>query len=346
MKRHVIIFLMLFSVIFLSNFILASDVAYITKNTNRVDSGFMNVFEEMGLEVDLIESKNVKNIDFSGYKFIFVGDERFRNAKNFPVKNYPSVIANGYYGKEFGLTNKRGASKLVSNSPLKVKTQESIIQVYNRAIFKFLGLGIPYSYLNYKYKKDYMTSIATTFVGHGKKKGDVISYSTQEPNKCFFGITKTKYWTEDAKNLFKECVNFVLEGSNYEENKTIEGYHDVEIIGDYSKGVNGIRIKDLETGEYILDEIAQLECNKKYKISFKTKNIGNFTENITFTGMISNFNWTSLKKNLEPGKTTTTGSKTINMTFDSGFYSLDIFAGIEEDISPENNFRSREVVCE
>ena len=62
--------------------------------------------------------------------------------------------------------------------------------------------------------------------------------------------------------------------------------------------------------------------------------------------MISNFNWTSLKKNLEPGKTTTTGSKTINMTFDSGFYSLDIFAGIEEDISPENNFRSREVVCE
>ncbi len=219
--------LILFLVIFLFNFVAASDVAYVVKNPARADSGFVDAFNEMNLEVDLIKNTEIYSVDFSKYKFIFVGDQRFRNSKNIPVNNYPSVIANRYYGEEFGLTNRGGISKLTSNSPLKIKKEGEIIQVYDRASFRLGTVSIPYYYLSNRYKEENMKTVATTSVGYDKELGDVISYSTQGANKCFFGITKTKYWTEDAKELFKECVEFVT-GEERPESFCGDGICDAE----------------------------------------------------------------------------------------------------------------------
>ncbi len=65
-----------------------------------------------------------------------------------------------------------------------------------------------------------MEKIAGVYTGDGNDKGDVISYlkaGSQLSNKkvsvgniCFYGIAESKYWTGEARQLFKDCANSVL----------------------------------------------------------------------------------------------------------------------------------------
>ena len=65
-----------------SGFVSATgDVAYIYRNSRKVDDAFVWVFGDMDLSVDLVDSRDIKTTDFSGYRFVFVGDERLRNGK-------------------------------------------------------------------------------------------------------------------------------------------------------------------------------------------------------------------------------------------------------------------------
>jgi len=199
-------------IVLLTSSILASDVAYITKKNRDVDKTFLGVFNELGLETDIIFSKNIRGADFSDYKFIFIGDGRLKNTEYIPVNEVPSVITTPYYGKTFDILIKRRISKLASNTKLSIRNREGLVQVYTQPRFKFRGLGLPLYYLSDRYKSSSMESIAVPFINSRKNFGGVISYSNSGPNKCFFGITKTEYWTPEARELFKDCVEFVLEG--------------------------------------------------------------------------------------------------------------------------------------
>ena len=331
MKSGVVIGV-LFCVVFVFGVVSASgDVAYVYRNSRMVDDVFVSVFVDMGLSVDLVDSKNIKMTNFSGYKFIFIGDERLRNLKYLP--DVPMVVVNGYYGKQLGLVDRGRISKLSSSMPLNV-VQNPTIQVYDRAAFKLGSRGIPYYYIPSKYQRSDAESVAHTPIGYKRAAGDVISYL---PGKCFFGISQAKYWTEDARDLFEGCVNHVLAG----------GIHDIEIVEDYVNSVGGVRIKDEESGEYLLDNVSRLSCNKKYKIDFKTVNVGEYSEDVLISGEFGDYNWSSTKSGLGVGKTTTMGSKTINVTYDVGFYDVVVSAWIDGDVTPWNNLRMRvvEVVC-
>jgi len=337
--------------IFLISLVSATNVAYVLRNPERADAGFLNAFSELGLNVDLINDGDVRVTDFSGYDLIFVGDERLRNAKYLPIDSVSNVIVNGYYGKLFGLLEKGRMSKLAANHPLKIKQNGDVVKAYTTAEYRGRRINLPYYFIPEKYKKENSQSIATTFVGYKKELGDVISYLDGDVRKCFFGITKTKYWTEDSRELFKDCVGFAISGENSgdDDDEIEDGIHDVEIVEDYVNSVNGIRIKNDETGEYLLDEISSLMCGEKYKVDFKTLNVGDYTEDVLISGSVNGFEWGRTKEGLESGKSTTTGSKTItiNEDFPIGTYTIEIQALIEEDVTPENNIRSRDVnvVC-
>ena len=77
--------------------------------------------------METIDEATLWGVDFSDYKMIFVGDERFRNEHLIPVNDYPSIIANYYFGQEFGLTDYDGVSKLASNAPLSVRKDFQVI---------------------------------------------------------------------------------------------------------------------------------------------------------------------------------------------------------------------------
>jgi len=198
----------------------AADVAYILLNERAAKSEILGVFSELNLSVDKIKDKNILNYDLSDYRLIFIDDVRLRKTKNLAIYNYPSVIMNRYYTEEWGLTDADGASQLAANSPLNVKVDDLILQVYTKA--KEGSINLPYYYLADEDKASGLISIARTYTGstYNPEIGDVIAVApigmqlvngkVAGAKLCFYGISKTKYWTENARNLFIDCVASVL----------------------------------------------------------------------------------------------------------------------------------------
>ena len=216
--EKILLLVFLFAVMFVGS-VSAADVAYIYSRDFNVDNNIKNVFAELNLSVDMIKESKVTTTDFSKYKFIFIGDERFSNPTKIPINKYPSVVTNYYYGPQWGLTDDDGISKLARTEPLSVKQDGTIIQVYTDAMFDTNRVGIPYYYLGVHDKSSDMTQVAGTYSGNGYDLGDVISYASSGSalengkfalgNICFFGIVESDYWTDEARNMFLECIGFV-----------------------------------------------------------------------------------------------------------------------------------------
>jgi hypothetical protein len=217
MKRGKLVFMFLFVIMIYS--VSGMDVAYIYRNERRIDWNFVDVFTEMGLTTDFISEVEMP-LDLSAYKIIFVGDEKFRKEIN--VNKYPSVVSNYRHGYDWGLTDRNGVSQMGASRPLKVVMNGDIVQVYDRA-FKRGRSAVPYYYLNENSKSEAMNQIwGTQTTSTGRKFGDVISYvdagstlenmQTANGNICFYGIVFSDFWTDEARELLKECVSFVAGG--------------------------------------------------------------------------------------------------------------------------------------
>ena len=238
-KRFVFVFLML--VLFSITFASAADVAYIYRRSNQIDDNFLDVFSDLGLDVDLIDETNLPS-SFDNYKMIFVGDERFRKEGQIPVSEIPTVIANYYHGDEWGITDRDGVSKLAANSPLSVKKDGKIIQVYTDALYKLGGIAIPYYYLDDHNKAPGMETISRTYTGGVEYNfGDVVSYAdrgvdlkngkTTQGKVCFYGIIETDYWTPAAREMFKDCVEYVVIDCNDASDCGEDDYVDDKFCG-------------------------------------------------------------------------------------------------------------------
>ena len=201
--------------IFILQSISAADVGYITKR--YTDEKVMQVFNDMDLTVDVIKDSDVKRKDLSSYKFLFIDDGILRNTGKIPIYNYPSIIMNKEYGFEWGLTDVDGISQIGSTAPLKVKIDSRVAQVYTVA--QEGTAAIPYYYLDDENKANF-TSLARTYIGNTLYDfGDVVSTADKgthlvngkvsKGKMCFFGIAKTEFWTQNAEDLFEECVGFV-----------------------------------------------------------------------------------------------------------------------------------------
>ncbi len=215
-RKYALVFSLIFVVLLLS-FVSASDVAYIYKS--KVDKNIVSFFNEKGYNVDEIKEADLLK-DLSKYNLVFVGDENFK--KEIPINKYPSVIINHYIVKKAGLT-KDGISQLVSNKPLEVNFNGKKVQVYSISKDS-KGVSIPYYYLDNQVKASSLEQYAGTYTtSSGENFGDVVSFGNKgsilsngnvlENNICFFGISKTEYWTSNAENLFEECVKFAFKES-------------------------------------------------------------------------------------------------------------------------------------
>ncbi len=215
------LFLFLVFILLSVNLVIASDVAYVYKSSHAIDENIVEVFEDLGLTVENIQDSDVPSTNFSDYRIIFIGDERFRKAEFIPIDEKPTVIANYYRGEEFGLTDYDGVSKLASTSPLNVKKDGNIIQVYTQAEYSLGGISIPYYYLDDENKAPGFETEARTYTGgnNGYDFGDVISYAnagtelvngmTTQAKICFFGIIESDYWTPEARDMFEDCIGYV-----------------------------------------------------------------------------------------------------------------------------------------
>ena len=111
-------------------------------------------------------------------------------------------------------------SQAGASSPLAVRIGEYLVEVYNSA-FKTDRLTLKYYYLKENNMAPSLIKVAGTKPSSsGVNIGSVIAYAetgdillsgkTAQENICYFGIAETGFWTEDARQLFENCVDFVL----------------------------------------------------------------------------------------------------------------------------------------
>jgi hypothetical protein len=293
-KKRTINFIMLMSFTFIFALLVmgfvsaAGDVAYIYKTSSKIDDNVLDVFSDMGLNVDLIDEDDIPG-DLNGYRFLYVGDERFRNEGRIPIDEYPSIISNYYFGYDWGLTDYDGISKLASNSELNVIKDSEVIQVYTRAKYSNKPISIPYYYLDNENKAPQMEKVAGTYMGSDYDFGDVISYAgagtdlingkTTDKKLCFFGIIESDYWTSDARELFEDCVSYVgitcsedsecgeedyigeefcQSGDVYRNYQEFSCENPGSVQSDCSESIDGVLIDDCDYG--CLDGDCLLEC--------------------------------------------------------------------------------------
>lgn len=194
---------------------LKGDVAYIYRSQRAIDNNVVNAFNNLGLKVDFVNENNLTSL--AGYNLIFVNDERF--TKPIPIENYNSVVSNYYLGYQLGLTDADGMSRLSSREPLMVNFKGNFLQVYNSAIDQNREY-LAYYYIDKNNKAGSLRRYAGTYSsGSGSNFGDVISLVEKgsilhngkkaQGRICFYGVIDSSFWTENAKNLFNDCVNYV-----------------------------------------------------------------------------------------------------------------------------------------
>ena len=343
MKRGKIILSSFILLILLAAPVLAQgDIAYIFKNPFHIDQEVLNVFREMGFTVDKIQERNLPS-DLSSYKLIFIGEERF--SQNIPFYNNPTIIANHNNLNEFGLTDKDGGSRTSSNQPLSVNHNSMSVQVYTHGIdITNTKKLIHYNYIANKNKATEMTRIAGTYEGSLTRTiGDVISYidagttlgngKTTAHNICFFGITQSNWWTNEAREMFKDCIEFVAGPPDV---------HDVALV-DLTNSIGRIKLEETDGTDITGNE---LQCNTNYKIGIKAKNNGDFTENITYTGSVDSLLFEHLPTPGLKSGNTSTKTKTVNFALAAGDYTITVEAHLADtltDATPLDNIASRSI---
>ena len=226
MKKSVMVLLGLIFVVLLTGSVFAEEVAYVYKIKAKISQEIKDVFEDRGFDVVEIADKDVGNYDLSRYKLVLIGDECLnRELDVVEIWKYPSIIMNKFYGTEWGFTDDEGVSQMTANYPLSVFDDGDITQVYTSAIFTGqVKTNIPYYFLADDNIAPGLDTVVETYSGSGQYQddeiGSVIAFGSVgddllngeqlEAKMCFFGIAKTEYWTEDARELFEECVGSVL----------------------------------------------------------------------------------------------------------------------------------------
>lgn len=198
--------------------ILENDVAYVYRRDFRIDQNIVEVFDEMGFDVVFINEMNITTANLSRFRFVFIGDENFRNSSAIKVNEFPFLIINYHHVGDWGLTDTDGASQLGGTAALSVRRGNQVTQVYTQA-FRRDRISIPYYFLATENRADSLIQVAATIRTSSGDLGDVISYAfpgvelengkIAEKQICYFGIVNSNFWTPAARELFEDCVRFV-----------------------------------------------------------------------------------------------------------------------------------------
>ena len=212
-----------------------ADIAYIYNKKFKIDNNVISAFNDLGLGVDKIKYADISKTDFSKYKAIYVGDEKFPDPKKIPINRYPAIVSNYNHGAVWGITDSDGVSKNVASKPLSVNIGGREVPVYTQAFYRTgSSVAIPYYYINYRNIAPAFEEVARSVGVSNGNDGPVIAYADEGSRLsnnlyangkiCYYGIIKSNYWTTQAKQMFKDCAGFVASGCASDSECAVDGF--------------------------------------------------------------------------------------------------------------------------
>lgn len=266
----------------------AVDVAYIVENSNSFEDEFVNALTNLGLTYEVIDSDNVRNVNFNNYELILIGDEDFSNYEDIPVYEHKSLIVNSHHFYESGGDAQWGWS--VDKSTTSSPTQLEI----NDALTSTVLDGIPMNFNGYtqssSYAKGYFlkgrkpiginlaihksvgtigdSAVAFVYPGTTMLNGEVA-----QEKSLFFGITNPDLWTVETERVFKNSIRWLMFG----EDKDLDHFKDDVDCNDLDSSIypgaselaydgidqdcDGSDLRDVDGDGYDFDGIGGDDCN-------------------------------------------------------------------------------------
>ncbi len=223
-SRYILLFLL---TIFFATSVCAEDIAYIVKDTSRLNHDFLNAIKDLGLTAKVIDDDGINSVNLSDYKIILVGNDRFANPQNIPVNDFPTLIVNQYHMADWYWSS--GISFVSNSQPLSARNVYSssitrglpgIVQVYDSCCYQ--TSSIPMYYLSKEKRSLKLTSVTSTMSDASNAviamstKGTLLkSGYTSKAKAVFFGITESYMWTQDAETLFKNSILWIINEPPY-----------------------------------------------------------------------------------------------------------------------------------
>lgn len=215
-------FILLFVVVIFMSSVYAEDIIYVVKDTSKVNHDFLNSIQDLGLTVSVVDDDNINSVNFSKYKMMLVGNDKFANPQSLPVNNFPALIVNKYHmadwywssGISFGSSSSPLTAKNFYDNPI-VKDLPSVIQVYDDCCYG--SSSLPMYYLSKEKRSLKLKGVTSTMsdnlnlVVATATKGTVLRLGHVSNSKSvFFGITESYLWTQNAETLFKNSILWLV----------------------------------------------------------------------------------------------------------------------------------------
>ncbi|HLC74195.1 MAG TPA: lamin tail domain-containing protein [Candidatus Nanoarchaeia archaeon] len=287
MKKSLLFIVLLLSLSFLFvSSVNAKDVAYIVAN-NRINQDFVQTLNSLSLTYDIVSDANLNNTNLSSYGMLLIGDQLFNILNANIVNSHNSLVVNPNYVDEFGYSS-RNAIQLGGSQPMKIRNineNHSInqgmpleIQVYTTCCEG--SASVPIYALRKIYTLVRMTKVDSTMNDPGDSVIAVVPPGvrllngiTTQGRNVFFGVTESKYWTQNARNLFKNSILWTLNGNDLDG----DGYFSDDDCDDNNPNINpsgieipydnidqdcsGSDLNDLDEDGFSSNVVGGLDCN-------------------------------------------------------------------------------------
>jgi len=228
-KRYLTLTLMIiFSLIFISS-VQAANVAMVVKSSTSLsdlhEKKIYNTLQQMMHTITLVDQYN--QVDYHNYDLIVVAGRPSSDAAldNFvaylPVNEIPTIAIDYHYIDDWGWVKPGGRSTLVSSQPQNVYIAEEHPLTEGFSLDEKVFVHVIQGKTTLDLVKEYTN---LTFAATANKIGNQGTIAYGLPNTqltdgksvgshsavVFFGVTYTQYWTDEAVQLFKNAVDWLL----------------------------------------------------------------------------------------------------------------------------------------
>lgn len=206
--------------------VVKADIAYVVKDQSGVDNYLLDELKNNGYSYEILFEAGISKTNFDDYFLIMVGNQNLNNPETIPVDRYKSLIINSYDYYKSSAGPQLGWSGSVStvSSPTSLTIADSanpiaagvprVFRAYNSAIG-----SVKTSVLKGQKPVGLETAVYSGIISNAVVASvypgmNYLNGKIAKERAVFFGITRAQYWTLDSKRLFKNSLNWLIQGAD------------------------------------------------------------------------------------------------------------------------------------
>ena len=214
----------LLSLIFVSGFVIAQDIAYIVRDSSNPNAEIISILNNEGYSYDIIDDSEIPAVDFNDYRMILVWDERISNSTLVPVGTINSLVGNMNYLDTWKIADSVSSristgyeyGKIMNfSSDIVSGISVTPVQLYNQRNVELLYLPAPNK--RARGLKNIVARDASTIeplVGTIDRGAELLDHSLSNARIVVFTIVKSNYWTPETQLMFENSLIWTMSGSD------------------------------------------------------------------------------------------------------------------------------------